>query len=145
MQASSTSGAVTGAATKTIIAAIGAAAARPKLKQVIIGASATPADGVALFAVRRFTADGTGTAGTVFASDPGDGTPRVTTKYNYSAEPTYASGNLAEISMNQRATIIWNAPLDGEITSAIGTANGIGIQQISGATVAFTCTIVWDE
>lgn len=145
MQATSTSGAVTGAATQTIIAAIGAAAARPKVKQVIIGSSATPADGVVLFAIRRFTADGTGTAGTVFASDPGDGTPRVTTKYDYSAEPTYSSGNLAEISMNQRATVIWNAPLDGEIASAIGTANGIGIQQISGATVAFTCTIIWDE
>ena len=145
MHAYSSSGAVTGASTKTIIAVAAAAGARPKIKQVIIGSSATPADNVALFAIRRFTADGTGTGGTVIAANPGDGSPDCTTKYNYTVEPTYASGNLAEIPINQRATVIWNAPLDGEVSSAVGTANGIGVQQVSGATVAWHVTIVWEE
>lgn len=145
MHATSASGAVTGAATKTIIAVIAAAANRPRLKQVVIGSSATPADNVGLFAIRRFTADGTGSAGTVIATDPGNGTPSCTTKYNYSAEPTYGAGNLVEIPMNQRASVIWNAPLDGEITSAVGTANGIGIQQVSGATVSWHVSLIWEE
>ncbi len=145
MKAYASSGQVTGAATKTIISLAASATRRPKLLQVIIGCEGTPADNVAEFAIRKFTADGTGTGGTTFQADSADGAPLVTTKNNYTVEPTYASGNVAEISVNQRATVIWNAPLGAEPAIAIGTANGIGIQAITAPSLAYTITTIWDE
>jgi hypothetical protein len=145
MKAYCASGDVTGAASKTVVALISSATRRPKLLQVIIGCSGTPADNVAKVAIRKFTADGTGTSGTTFQADSSDGAPSVTTKVNYTVEPTYTSGNVEEISLNQRATVIWNAPLGAEPSVPIGTSNGIGVQLISAPTLAYNVTMVWDE
>lgn len=145
MKAYAASGDVTGAANKTIISITASATRRPKLLQLIIGCSGTPADNVAKIAIRKFTADGTGTAGTTFQADSADGAPSVTTKVNYTVEPTYAAGNVAEIDLNQRATVVWNSPLGAEPSVALGTANGIGIQMVSGPTLPYNVTAIWDE
>lgn len=146
MKAYVCSGDVTiGAAPKTLLAVIGAAARRPKVAQIIISSSGTPADAVVKFAVRRFTADGTGSAATTFAADPGDGSPTCTAKYNYTVEPTYAAGNMAEIAVNHRATVIETAILGGEFACAVGTANGIGIVALNTNADAWNITMCFEE
>lgn len=147
MRATVVSGDVAGAANKTLLAIFATAARRPKLLQIIIGCTAAPADATARFALRRITADGTGTAlSNTFAMDPGDGAPVVTAKGNYTAEPTYATGNILEIGLNQRATVIWNAPDDESRPScAVGAANGLGLQMVAGPTVNYNITFTWDE
>jgi hypothetical protein len=71
------------------------------------------------------TADGTGTAVTPMVLDPGDGTTvTCTSKKNYSAEPTYATGNLAEFALHLRATGIFEPPPGADWTCAIGSGPG---------------------
>jgi hypothetical protein len=144
MRCAAASGNVTGAATKTVIAIYSTAVVMAELEQIIFSASGTPADAVALFAIRSLTAaDGTGTAKTEFNLDRNGGAPSCTTKADYSVEPTYASGNMIEIAINQRATFPWTLPPG--VKTAIGTANGIGIQMISGPAVAWNLTLIWTE
>jgi hypothetical protein len=137
MKAYASSGAVSAGSTPKTI----------KLLQVIIGNSGTPADAAAYFAIRKFTADGTGTAGTSMQADSADGAPSITTKNSYSAEPTYATGDQIEIALHQRNTVIWNPPTpDAAPANALGTANGLGIVLMAGPTgVAYNVTCVWDE
>lgn len=144
MKAYATSGQVNGASTKTIIAIRATATRRPKLLQVIIGCEGTPADNVAEFAIRRFTVDGTGTVGSVQQADLADGTPVVATQNNYTTEPTYIGGNMFEISLNQRASVIWNAPLGAEPSVTLGSG-GIGIQAIAAPTLPYTISLVYEE
>lgn len=149
MKAYSASGALSASSLpKTLIAMFNTAARRGKLLQVIVGCSdGTPTDTDAVFAIRKITADGTGTAGVTFQADSADGAPVVTTKVNYSAEPTFVAGNLAEIAMHMRNSVIWNPPtVDAAPAAALGTANGIGVQMIAGPTSkTFNVTLVWDE
>lgn len=140
-------GDVMGAAGKTIVALMATAARRPKLKQITIGCSDSPADATAVFAIRRITAAGTGTAKTAFQADGADGAPVVTPFANYTVEPTYVSGEIVRLPMNQRATMVWETPDDegGEISSLLGVANGVGIQMISGPAVNWSATVCWEE
>ena len=144
MKAYATSGQVNGASTKTIVSLRATSTRRPKLLQVIIGCEGTPADNVAEFAIRRFTVDGTGTVGSVQQADLADGTPVVATQNNYTTEPTYIGGNMFEISLNQRATVIWNAPLGAEPSVTLGSG-GIGIQAIAAPTLPYTVGLVYEE
>lgn len=141
------SGDVTGGVGVTIIAIAGAEGSRPKLVQVIIGCPAAPADNAALFAIRKFAVDGTPAApGTVLEADPGGPVARCTTGVDYTgAEPEYVAGNLVEIPLNQRNTAIWTAPLGGEIITALGATNGIGVQMVDGPEVPYNVSLVWEE
>lgn len=143
MRCSGASGDVTGAATKTIIALISTSTRYGEIEQIIFGSSATPADAVAKFALREITAAGTSTAGTTFNLDRNGGAPSCLIKVNYTAEPTYASGNLFEIDVNQRATFPWTVPPG--LRTLMGTDKGLGIQMISGPAVAWNITVVWNE
>src|SRR5580700_5853837 len=110
MKCTASSGQVTIANTTTVITVIGASTRSPRLLQIVLACSDTPADNTHLFALRHFTADGTGTAGTVLANDRNFGAPTCTTKHNYSAEPTYDTGNFVEIPVNQRGFVTWFPP-----------------------------------
>ena len=143
MQYSVTSGDVTGAAAKTILAIIGTAARRPRLIQVIIGCSGAPADNVAKFRIQRFTADGTGTGVTPEVCDSGDGAASCTAKMAYSAEPTYTSGGGIVLPLNQRATLVYNVPV--AYMPPIGAAAGIGIQMVAGPALAYNVTAIFEE
>lgn len=143
MQYFVSSGDVTGAAAKTILAIFGTAARRPRLIQVVIGCSGAPADNAAKFMVQKITADGTGTSVTPEVCDSGDGAAFCTAKKNYTAEPTYATGNGVQLPLNQRATLVWNVPV--AYMSPLGTANGIGIQMVSGPALAYNVTAFFEE
>lgn len=147
MQCTVSSGDVTGASTKTIVAILASSTRRAKLKQLIIACTGAPADATAVFAVRNITADGTGSAVTPKAVDSSDGAPSCTCKANYTIEPTYAAGNVQRIGLNQRVTAIWNAPFGGEdVTNLSGGTNlGIGVQMVSGPALAYEVTAQWEE
>ena len=146
MKAYCASGDVTGGANTTLIAIHNTASRRAKLLQIIIGCSGAPADNAAKFALRKATAaDGTSSAGTEHAADGVEGAPVIVATVNYSAEPTYAAGNVVEISLNQRATIVWNAPLGAEPAVDVATTNGLGLQMVAGPALAYNATFVWDE
>lgn len=143
MRCSAASGDVTGASNKTPIAILSTAVVMAELEQIIFGASGTPADAVAKFALRRITADGTATGGTEFNLDGNGGAPSCVARVNYTVEPTYASGNLIEICVNQRATFIWTLPPG--IRTKIGTSEGLGLQMLSGPAVAWNISFIWTE
>ena len=150
MLASASSGAITGAATKTLLAVIGATDRRPKIKKITIGCSdGTPADNHVSFLLRRFSADGTGTSVTPKPIDIGDGTAvTCAAKSNYTAEPTYTGtgyGTLMELTLHQRATGVWEFPDGQEPSCPIGAANGLGIQQVTSLAKTFNVSIVFSE
>ena len=142
----SSEGAAAVGANKTILALIAAATVRPKLYDILIGSAATPADKAADFRVRRFTADGTGTGGTVVALDPDDPTGLATTKYGHTAEPTYAGGSLLRFGMNQYTTFRWLAAPGGELIAPATANNGLGLYTASSTgTAAHIATMHWTE
>ncbi len=135
---------------KTVIAVINTASRRAKLKRVIIGSSGAPADAAAKFALKKFSTDGTGSAGTTYQKDSADGAPSCTTKVNYTVEPTYDAGGGIEIALHQRNTIDFDveAALGGDqLANALGTAKGIGLVCIVAPTtgVNYNATFVWEE
>jgi hypothetical protein len=147
MQATTVSGSVTGASTKTLVSVLASATRRAKLKQISVACTDTPADATAIFRVCFITADGTGTAETTQAVDSADGAPSCTSKKNYTIEPTYASQNIWEEGLNQRVSMIWNAPFGGEFVTNLsgGTNLGIGLQMISGPALTYRATLQWEE
>ena len=149
-QARVSSGDVTGASTKTLLAIFASATRIARIKQIVISCTDTPADATAVISVGFLTADGTGSAvtpgfvnGTLFHG----GNPSCTAKANYSAEPTYATPRLSRQGINQRVTEIWNTPFDGEIATELsgGTEIGIGIQMVSGPALKYAVDVQWDE
>lgn len=147
MQARTTSGNVTGAATKTILAVLASSTRRAKLKQFIVACTDTPADATALFKIGFLTADGTGTGVTPVAVDSADGAPSCTAKKNYTVEPTYGANLLSEFGLNQRVTMIWNCVFNGEFVTNLstGTNLGIGIQMVSGPALTYSVDFQWEE
>lgn len=147
MQASVTSGNVTGASSKTILTVLASATRRAKLKQITVACTDTPADATAIFRVCFITADGTGTSVTPVAVDSADGAPSCTAKKNYTVEPTFASNDITRFGLNQRVTLIWNAPFDGGYTTNLsgGTNLGIAIQMVSGPALTYNATAQWEE
>ena len=139
------SGATTpGGTGKTLQTIIGTASKAPRLIGILFGASATPADAVGLFAIKRFTAKGTATAGTAYYNNTGLGlTPDITTENAHSAEPTYVSGPGYEVCVNQRTTFYWQAP--EELWAPAGTGSGWGIYFISGPLIAWDFVMDFEQ
>lgn len=147
MQARVSSGDVVGASTKTILCILASSTRRVQLKQLIIGCTDTPADATAVFQIAFITADGTGTSVTPVAVNSADGAPSCTAKKNYTVEPTYSSNVLDRIGLNQRITLVWNAPYEGEYQSSLsgGTNIGIGIRMVSGPALNYSVDAQWAE
>lgn len=145
MKVYASSGDVTGAANQTLLTLVNTADHRAKLLQCIIGCSGSPADNVAKFAIRTFNVAGTGSAGNEIPADGAESVAVITAFVDHSVEPTYDTGNHIELALNQRATVIWNAPLGAEPSADVGTANGIGLEMIAGPALAYNASFTWDE
>ena len=141
------SGDVTGASTKTLLGLLAASAKTLKLRQLIVGCSGAPADATAVIAVRGMTADGTGTSVTPHATGRQNGTPSSTCKANYTVEPTYETGNMFRVPLNQRVTMIDNLPFGAELETNLsgGTVVGWGIQMVSGPALAYETSAFFEE
>jgi hypothetical protein len=140
MRAYSVSGPnASGSATKTAVTVISAATVRPRIYDVVIGNSATPADQAATYALTRFTAAGTaGSSPTPNPVDPGDVASVATAGITHSAEPTYASTDLLQVPLNQRATFRWVANPGYELVAPATAANGIGARLVSATSALAT-------
>lgn len=132
---------------KTIIGLIAGASVRPRLYDVLIGCAATPDDQAADFRLRRFTAVGTGTGGTVVPLDYSDPAPAgATTKYAHTVEPTYVGGSALRFGMNQYTTFRWLAVPGGEIVSIAAENNGLGLYTASSTgSAVHIATLHWKE
>lgn len=112
------------------LGSISADATRPrrlKLYYLSLGSEATPAENAFHLRVRRITAAGTSTAVTPVALDPGDAATEFDAGENHSAEPTYAANTeLKSFPFNQRATVQWYAPTEGELVTPATASNGLG-------------------
>lgn len=77
------------ATAKTVLAFINGATRRSRVLEIQIGGfSVTQTDQPVLIELVRFTTDGTGTAATPVARDPGNPASIGTAKYTYTIEPT---------------------------------------------------------
>lgn len=113
---------------KTALGLISATTIRPAIKQILIGASGTPADNALAWIVQRFTAAGTSTGVTPKPLDPANPASIATAGENHTVEPTYTSGEVMfEISLNQKASYLWQALPGGEIILPATAANGVGV------------------
>src|SRR5579863_4516547 len=114
----------------TMVDVIASTTVRPRIYQFVIGNSATPADNGGMYYLARWTTSA-GTAGsspTPLAIDPADVAAIATAGITHSGEPTYASTQLAQIPLNQRATYTWNSYQPGyEFVNPATATTGIGL------------------
>ena len=135
----------------TVLNLTSAATIRPKIYDVVVGSSATPADGASRFQLVRSTAVGAGgSTANMVARDPGDPASLASAKQNYAGtnEPTYtANTELAGFSINQRNTFRWVAAPGGEIVLPATAANGVGLKTLSsnGTTAQHEATFFFEE
>lgn len=120
-----------GTANKTAVTVIGSTAVRARLYDLTIGSAGTPADYGVKMGVRRFTADGTGTAQTPLPLDPGEVAAVCTAKITYTAEPTYDSTYLLRFGMNLRATYRWVATPGQELVALAAAGDGLGVEMVA--------------
>lgn len=141
-------GSVTNTAAVTQVVLVSTSAIRPAVYDMLISASAAPADNAAQYQVKRFTAAGTTTALTPQALDSGDPAATATAGTNASIEPTYtANAILLTISANQRTTARWLARDRGELICPATAANGLGLfsNAVGGSAFAAQYTVHFSE
>jgi len=132
----------------TVLGLTSATTIRPKIYDVIVGCTATPADGASQFQLARYTAAGTSTAANINAIDPGDPATLGSAGQNHSSEPTYTSNQqLAAFSVNQRNTFRWVAAPGGEIVLPATANNGVGLKTATsnGTTANHEATFFFEE
>lgn len=122
-----------GSANKTLITIIGGTTVRPRIFDLNVGSSGTPADYAAQFKVGRFTAVGTaGSNPTPEPVDPADVACLATAGITHSVEPTYTAGKSPlGFSMNLRANFRWVAMPGFELVGPATANNGLGLQLVS--------------
>ena len=139
----------TGTANKTALTVIASASVRPRMFEFSVGLTTAPnsTDQQLEFAVGRFTAVGTaGASPTPLAIDPGDVAAISTGGITHSAEPTYATGYLMDMAMNQRAMFRWVAVPGFEFVGPAVAGNGIGLRNVGiTATSVVLGTAMWME
>ena len=133
---------------KTLVTLVSATTIRPKIFDLVVGYSATPADNAATFVAQRFTAAGTA-AGAITPRplDPGEPASLASSGTgDFSVEPTYtASVILLEWARNQSAPFRWVAAPGGELVCPATAANGIGIKTTAGPAVVGNACIHFEE
>lgn len=114
---------------KTAVGLTSAATVRPRIYEIVLGTSGTPADNALNWLLQRFTAAGTSSAATPTALDPADPAALASGGQNHTVEPTYTAGAiLLNIDANQRSTQRWVASPGGELVLPATAANGAGLQ-----------------
>ncbi len=121
-----------GTATKTGVAIIGSTSVRVRIRELLVGNSAAPADVGAMYGITRFTAVGTaGSSPTPNPTDPADVASVATAGITHSSEPTYSGTDLLALPINQRGTYRYIC-VDGDEFIAPATAsNGLGARLVS--------------
>lgn len=117
------------AATNSISEIVGSAGRRVKITDIIASFSSAPADIQARLTMGRTTTAGTG--GTAFTPVPLDAADGACTFTSMAAatSPGTATANafIWASGINQRATVRWFAPPEGELIIPAVASNGVGI------------------
>lgn len=119
---------------KSVLAWICGSTRRARILTIQLGgASVTQADPPMLIEVVRFTSDGTGTAITPVALDPGNPAAIATAKANYTVEPTSATVVYEDRVSPIGNTFIWEIPPGREILCAVSTLIALRITALTNA------------
>lgn len=120
----------------TILALIGGTTRRPRLYEVGLGFTSTPADTALDWALMRLTAVGTeGSGFTPVALDPADPAAAADGAMAHSVEPTYtANSHLVREGVNQRGKARWMANAGSELIIPATANNGIGLRSLAMST-----------
>jgi hypothetical protein len=137
----------TAGADKTALELVTTTAVRPKIYEIIVGCSATPASQAAKWGLQRHTGTGTGTALTAVKVDPADPAALVTCKTNNSAEPTVTTADIPwELSLNQQASFDFKCNPGREIVLAASATAGAALKTItSTGTAVHQGSLYWEE
>lgn len=132
---------------KSAVELVTTTAIRPKVYEIMVSCSATPASQAALWQFKRHTGTGTGTGQTVNKMDPADPTALVTAKVNNTVEPTYTAGDIPwELAVNQQASFDWKANPGREIVLAASATAGGGLKtSTSTGTAVHQGSLSWEE
>lgn len=126
---------------------IGAAAARFRIIDIVLGSAASPNDGTFNFLLlRTTTAAGTSTASNPVAADPADAAPSTTGGVTFTVNPTLST-QIMQLALNQRSTVRWFAAPGEELVNPATANTGIGFQPAAPSPTASNigATIVIDE
>ena len=141
--------AVTATPGDSALGVIASALTRARVYYFACSAFGTPvADNMLEWLVRRFTADGTGTAVTPNKLDLGAPAAQLSAKQNYTAEPTYDAINvLQDLGIHQRSLVQWNAvPNRGEIVLPAVAGAGLGFTPIHASYISTANAVAhWEE
>ncbi len=144
-------GSATNTAATTILYVVSPASTfrRIHLYEVILGSQATPADQAAQYQIRRLTDEDTTPGGAGVTGVPLDIDDSVAISAaveDPSGEPTYETGALLEIALNQRATFRWVAAPGSEFICTAAEDQGFGIEAVA-VTSAYiaNATLLWKE
>lgn len=122
---------------------------RVKIYDFLFGSEATPGDAALQWQMQRHTATGTGTAVTPRQVDPSEGTiaSAMTAKENHTVDPTVVANEFPFTQpLNQRASMRWVAPPDGEIVIPATASVGIAVRTpVSTALVLATADLFYLE
>lgn len=102
---------------------------RPSWYDILIGASAAPADNAILWEGQRSTASGTGTTTTApQALDGADSASDSSSAQTHTVDPTFtALAILFYLALNQRASHRWIGDPNGPLVTPATLNNGIGL------------------
>lgn len=140
-----------GADNVTSIGMITAAAAnmrRAAVYDLLLGCSASPADNMFIYQVRRNTDIGTATGRTPVSLDPADGVlsaGSTVCRDTFTADPTLSGLSIFQVAMNQRASMRWVASPGGEFIVPATANNGIVLGLSAATTSAFACGANFEE
>lgn len=120
---------------------------RIKVYEIFFGSEGAPADVANLLQIQRTTAAGTSTSVTTGQLDPGDSAAVSLVGENHTIEPTYTSNLVViDLPLNQKASVIWQAPPYGELVIPATASNGFGFRTpTAGSSVSITATVHWNE
>lgn len=125
---------------------------RGYLTYFLLTVPGTPvADNVLAWAIRRFTARGTGTPAVPEPKDPASPPATLLAEVNQSAEPTFGnflfpSAQAGGIGVHQRNLMFWNARPGGEIVFPAVANNGIAWTPIHGSFTGLASAVAdWTE
>lgn len=119
---------------------------RGELYDVIVGASAAPADNSFLWQLQRFTAPGTNTAVTPVPLDPADAASSSAGGQNNTVDATYTANLvLLTLPLNQRSSFRWWGADTGRLVYPATASNGIGLATPTASAVTINATIYFNE
>jgi hypothetical protein len=120
---------------------------RGKVSDVLFGNTATPADALFQYTVRRITNSGTGTTVTPAPVDAADAVALFDAEHLITVDPaSFGAGTeLLRVPLNHRATFRWIANPGEELVWPATATNGLGVGVTAASTSTFSGSVSVNE